>query len=117
MTNIQIKELYRCGECREIHDDEDGARECCMPEVHTIYVCPVCSSHQDEPDKALRCCNVEAIACPQCFREYSSISIHFAAITIAGHCNTCNPIYTVEQQLAVQDMHYLHTGECVHLHA
>jgi len=116
VVNIQIKQLYRCGECRVIHDDEDGARECCMPSVHTIYVCPVCNSHQDDHEKAVSCCNVEGIKCPQCYRDYSSISVHYAAIKIAGHCNTCNPLFTIDQQLAVQDLHYQQTGQRVHLH-
>lgn len=114
--NIKIKELYRCGECREIHDDEDGARECCMPEVHTLYVCPVCTENHDDADEALTCCNVEGIRCPSCYRDYSSVSLHYSAIKVAGHCNTCNPLFTVEQQLAIQDMHYQHTGNREHLH-
>lgn len=114
--NIKVKELYRCGECKDIHEDEDGARECCMPEVHTIYVCPVCAEHHDDDDKALTCCNVEGIRCPSCYRDYSSISLHYSAIKVAGHCNTCNPLFTVDQQLAIQDMHYQHTGNRAHLH-
>jgi hypothetical protein len=113
---IQIKELYRCGECREIHDDEDGARECCMPDVYTIYVCPVCDDIHDDPGSALACCSVDGINCPQCRRDYTSVSIDYSAIKITGHCNTCNPLFTIEQQLAIQDLHYQETGHREHLH-
>ncbi|GAB6406062.1 hypothetical protein [Pseudomonas sp. MHK4] len=113
---IKIKELYRCGECREIHDDEGGARECCMPAVYTIYVCPVCDSNHDDPDSALACCSVDGINCPQCRRDYTSVSIDYSAIKITSHCNTCNPLFTIEQRLAIQDLHYQETGHREHLH-
>lgn len=114
--NIKVKELYQCGACREIHDDEDDAKECCKPTVTTLFVCPVCEKHHDDADPALTCCGVSVIRCPSCYREHSSISLHYSAITVAGHCNACNPLFTVEQQLAIQDMHYQHTGIRVHLH-
>lgn len=113
---IQIKELYRCGECREIHDDEDGARECCTPAVYTIYVCPVCDDNHDDPDSALACCSVDGINCPQCKRDYTSVSIDYQAIKMTGHCNTCNPLFTIDQQQAIQDLHYQETGKREHLH-
>ncbi|WP_458717021.1 hypothetical protein [Pseudomonas gregormendelii] len=113
---IKIEELYRCGECREIHDDEDGARECCMPEITTLYVCPVCTAHHDDEDAAIVCCGIEGIHCPQCRRDYSSISLHYSAIKITGHCNTCNPLFTIDQQQAIQDLHYQQTGRREHLH-
>ncbi|WP_267904545.1 hypothetical protein [Pseudomonas xionganensis] len=34
-----------------------------------------------------------------------------AAISVAGHCTTCNPIYTIDQQLAIEDLHQLVTGQ------
>ncbi|WP_416363197.1 hypothetical protein [Pseudomonas sp. NFX183] len=113
---LEIKELYRCGECREIHDDEDEARECCMPAVYTLYVCPVCAENHDQAEDAMSCCNADGISCPQCRRDYPSISIDYQAIKIAGHCNACNPLFTIEQQLAVQDLHYQYTGKREHLH-
>ncbi len=43
------KELWRCGECREIHEDEDDARECCMPSVTELYGCLDCDVvHESE---------------------------------------------------------------------
>lgn len=114
--DIQIKELYRCGQCREVHDDEDGARECCMPDVMTIYVCPVCEERHDEHEDALKCCGIDAIKCPSCYRDHSSVSLGYQAIQISGHCSTCNPLFTIDQQLAIQDLHYQRTGKREHLH-
>ena len=113
---LEIKEPYRCGQCREIHDDEDGALECCQPAVITIYLCPICEEKHDEYESAAKCCGVDSIKCPSCYRDHSSVSLDYQAITISGHCCTCNPIFTVEQQFAIQDMHYQHTGKRQHLH-
>lgn len=47
---IQIRTLYKCGSCGDIHDDEDGARECCQPEVEEMFECPVCKTIHDGED-------------------------------------------------------------------
>jgi hypothetical protein len=62
-----------------------------MPEVHTIYVCPVCGVLHDETEDALSCCNIVGITCPSCLRDCSFVSIHYSAIKVSGHFNTCNP--------------------------
>ena len=44
--------------------------------------------------------------------------IHHAvvpAIKIAGHCTSCNPMFTIDQQQAIQDLHYHETGRREHL--
>jgi hypothetical protein len=87
--DLKIRALYQCGACREIHDDEDYA---------------------------LTCCGVDAIKCPSCYRDYASISLSYQAIKIAGHCTTCNPMFTIDQQIVIQDQHYLKTGKREHLH-
>lgn len=103
----EAKPLWKCGECCEIHDDEDAARECCMPEVYEIYGCPVCDKVHDEEDAALSCCGAgNTIRCPNCSRDYGGGHINHYAVLVASHCNTCNPLYSVEQQLAIEDMHW-----------
>lgn len=47
---------YRCGTCDEIHDDEDGALECCPPEAYECYCCPVCGEAHDLAEDARDCC-------------------------------------------------------------
>ena len=103
---IRAIEKFRCGECREVHDDEDGARDCCMPRVWAIYQCPVCEKlHEEDEDAALDCCGVNAVSCPCCRRDHSNVSPAGLAVVIVGHCTTCNPFFTVEQQLLIEDAH------------
>ncbi len=83
--------------------------------IRTLYKCESCSETHDDEDRALSCCGVEAIKCPCCARDYASISLSFQAIKIAGHCTTCNPMFTIDQQQAIQDMHYQETGCREHL--
>lgn len=112
---IQIKALYRCCSCREIHDCEDGALDCCRPGIEELFECPVCKSVHDDEDAAISCCGVDAVQCPSCLRDYPSITLSFQAIKIAGHCTTCNPMFTIDQQQAIQDLHYHETGRREHL--
>jgi hypothetical protein len=114
--DLKIKALYQCGACREIHDDEDEAMDCCRPDIIELYECPVCKANHNDEDKALTCCGVDAIKCPSCYRDYASVSLSHQAIRIAGHCTTCNPMFTIDQQLAIQDLHYQQTGKREHLH-
>ena len=114
--DLKIRALYQCGACREIHDDEDGALECCRPEITELFECPICKKHHEDEDDALTCCGVDAVKCPSCYRDYASISLSYQAIKIAGHCTTCNPIFTIDQQIAIQDQHYQQTGKREHLH-
>lgn len=87
-VKIQIKAVYKCGSCGEIHDDEDDA---------------------------VNCCGIDAVQCPSCRRDHPSITLSFQAIKIAGHCTTCNPMFTIDQQQAIQDLHYHETGRREHL--
>ncbi len=106
MARHEAKPLWKCGECGEIHEDEDGAGECCRPMIHEMWGCPVCGEAHDKESLALRCCGPEGLTrCPCCARDYSVAEINHAAIEVAGHCNTCNPHYSVEQQIAIEDMH------------
>ncbi|WP_146041269.1 hypothetical protein [Pseudomonas sp. MPR-ANC1] len=114
--SIKVKERHRCGSCRTVHDSIEDAKECCAPTITSVYVCPACKGSHDDPDKALECCGVEGIRCPSCYRDYNSASIHFQAIKVAGHCNICNPLLTVDQQFAIEDMHYEQAGQRLCLH-
>lgn len=105
MASSRIKARWRCGECNDVHDDEDGARECCMPTIHEIYTCPVCNKDHDDEDIANECCGFDVTRCPCCARDYGTGHINHFAVSVAGHCNTCNPFFTVEQQMAIEDMH------------
>lgn len=111
MSAREIKTLYRCNECREVHDDEDGARECCMPSISEVYACPVCGEIHSEEADAGECCGFDVAHCPSCHRDYGSGHINYSAIAIAGHCTTCNPFFTVDQQLVIEDLHWQATGE------
>jgi len=50
---------WRCEECKELHDDEDDARDCCRPSIREVFVCPVCASVCDDEDDALDCCQFD----------------------------------------------------------
>lgn len=103
------KELWRCGECDEVHDDEDYARECCQPSIHEVYGCLDCEEQYDTEKEAVDCCNVFDIRCSNCSRDYKSIDINAKAIQIAGHCTVCNPLFTLDDRFAIEDMHFLQT--------
>lgn len=55
--------VYRCCECRELHDDEDNAVECCAPDASDglhheegASHCPVCYDRHNSPREAADCC-------------------------------------------------------------
>lgn len=105
MSKSEIKTLYRCGSCRDVHEDEDEARECCAPSISEVYACPVCGEIHEEESEAGECCGFETVQCPNCRRDYGAGHINHSAVKIAGHCNTCNPFFSVDQQLAIEDLH------------
>jgi len=109
---------WECGSCNELHDHEHQAEECCAPEVTAVWVCPVCDEGHDKKEEAEACCpDIETtITCPRCFRDHSIGTLNYEAVKVARHCNTCMPIFTVDQQLAIQDLHYQRTGNFLHLH-
>lgn len=117
MSKPEIKTLYRCGKCCEVHDDEDVARECCMPEIIEVYACPICGLIHDEEEDAGKCCGFDIARCPSCHREYGAGHINYSAIAIAGHCNTCNPFFTVYQKIAIEDLCWQETGRAERLNA
>ena len=101
--------LWKCGECSEVHDDEDEAMECCRPAIHELFGCPVCKSNHDDESAALKCCGSAdgmLTRCPCCARDYAESELNHFAVTVAGHCNTCNPFFSIDQQLLIQDLHF-----------
>jgi len=63
---MKAKLGYRCGECGDIHDDYDEARECCEPTVYEVYSCGHCreefGSHEELAGAC--CADVEPDAPP-----------------------------------------------------
>ena len=48
-------EKWQCGECGDIHDDEDDASECCKPVIREVYVCPICNEKHGDREEAMEC--------------------------------------------------------------
>ncbi|MFZ3121674.1 MAG: hypothetical protein WA159_25540 [Variovorax sp.] len=96
--------LWKCSSCDEVHGDEDSARECCMPEVYELYGCPKCGVVHEEEHQAISCCE-ELVRCPCCARDYGAGEIHAFAVRIAGHCNQCNPFYSLDHTLLIEDQY------------
>lgn len=112
MALSAVTTLYRCGECRDVHTDEDDARECCMPEIIEVYQCPKCQVMHDEHDQAAKCCGAGELArCPCCARDYGPRQIGYHAVQIAGHCQTCSPLFSVDHQMAIEEAHHEITGD------
>lgn len=98
--------MYMCCSCDELHKRETDAEECCKPEVEEVYLCDAC------------CPEIQPInLCPTCFREYSGVDINRAAIHVSGHCQTCNPHFSFDEQFAIEDLHYQRTGKHARLNA
>ncbi len=112
MTGSSIITLYKCGDCGEVHDHEDEAQACCMPAVHEVYQCPACEEVYDTHAEATKCCNAgDLVRCPCCTRDYGVRQIAYHAVKIAGHCAACQPLFTVDEQFAIEDAHHELTGK------
>lgn len=109
----EVVQKWECGACNELHDWEDDATQCCQPEVSECWVCPACDQAHSDKKAAEHCCPDAELAatCPSCLRNHDLDELGFHAVRIAGHCIDCNPMFTVEQQMAIQDLHYLGTGK------
>ncbi|BCP56308.1 hypothetical protein K32_49250 [Kaistia sp. 32K] len=104
----EIQVMYECDRCNQLHDREYQAEQCCEPDVRTVYVCPVCDNACSTRESATAClashvevpeCDTEH--CPNCLREAETSQLRIE-IAVAGHCSTCNPIYTTEQNLTIK---------------
>ncbi len=104
MNKPKAKLLWQCSSCNEMHNDEDDARECCMPEIYEHYGCPGCGKVHEEEHEAVSCCE-ELKRCPCCARDYGSGHIQAFAVRVAGHCNSCNPFYSLDHTLLIEDQY------------
>lgn len=108
MSKLQAVELWKCGGCGEIHDEEDGALECCRPSIHEVYGCPDCTMVHTEEADAIKCCAEAGLGltrCPCCARDYTHVEINHYAIEVAGHCNTCCPFFSLDEQFRIEDLY------------
>lgn len=53
---LEAKQVWICGVCETVHDDEYSAEECCPPEIWEMWQCPVCGENHDLEEEALECC-------------------------------------------------------------
>lgn len=74
MKRIDTK--WVCGECRELHDEEFEAIECCAPAVHEVYLCPDCQGDHYTEAAARRCCQEQA--------EQKEGRIDYRSLELAG---------------------------------
>lgn len=102
--SLEIEELWQCTECDEIHDYEDSAINCCKPEILTLFKCTACDTVHDLPSSAKKCCT-EDILCPKCLRDHHEHSINASAVKVTGHCSYCNPFYSPDEVVAVEELH------------
>lgn len=99
----KVARFYKCGRCFDTYEYEDGAIECCAPEVTEVYQCPDCENLHDKRDLAEACCGAGTLSkCPRCSRDYIPATMAHHAIQIAGHCQTCNPFFTHDQQFQIE---------------
>lgn len=123
MSEQTIVRKWECSACNALHEFEHSAEECCAPEVWAVWMCPVCDEAHEAKSEAEDCCAVatattpDNVTCPACFRIHTGDPLAQSAIAVAGHCTTCNPIYTLDQQLAIEDLHWQSTGRAERLNA
>ena len=65
--NAQLK--FRCGECGELHDDQDSAVDCCPPHISETWVCESCGSENFRQDEADACCPQDDPQSPEAYRR------------------------------------------------
>jgi len=104
----EIQELWQCTQCDEIHNWEQEALDCCQPEITTLFKCTDCNTVHDFPSAAKKCCT-EDILCPKCLRDHGEYSINASAVRITGHCSYCDPFYSSDQVVAVEEFHLTKT--------
>ena len=56
---MALKSVFKCGECGEIHDEENEAVECCQPNISEGFLCPVCQEFFFDEESALACHEVD----------------------------------------------------------
>ena len=101
------KKAFECDRCNEIHPSQFDAECCCPHEVITVWLCDHCEESHDDEESADKCCadkrgKGESQVCPNCLRSHE-LTRQTIAIDVAGHCSECNPFYSSEQQLLIDD--------------
>ena len=76
-TKPRSIECWRCSECRQVHDWEDEAEECCAAEdvkpASTAPACPVCAEKYSERRDATDCCLWKDIDAPTRYRMADAV--------------------------------------------
>lgn len=98
----EVKNVWICVACGEQHEHKENAVSCCKPEVDPVWICSNCQEEHDSSESADECCD-EKERCPNCMRDHAQSSIQAAQVTIAGHCDHCNPHYPIEQHHEIED--------------
>jgi len=117
MTTQTITKAWACGSCDEVHASSFAAEDCCKPEPYEVWICPCCGDSHHTEKAAGACCPGADSSCPNCLRDHSGNALQVAAIEVAGHCTTCNPLYTVDQQLIIEDRAQQKGGVVIGLNA
>lgn len=56
-----FKTHWQCGQCKELHQTEGDAEECCQPVVVEVFSCEICLEvYQDREDAETCCADTEA---------------------------------------------------------
>ena len=51
------KRMYECPKCTELHNNKEGAKDCCEVDEVEAWVCDDCGAPYDFKDEAESCCN------------------------------------------------------------
>lgn len=52
----QFREVWRCGNCGQDHDDPVDAGNCCQPDIEEILICEYCGTECQDEKEARACC-------------------------------------------------------------
>lgn len=70
---------YQCPSCKEEHDDECSAEDCCPRHIDEIIRCSTCKKRYFDTDEAEECCPAstgnQPMWCPVCLRAADTFEI------------------------------------------
>lgn len=83
-------EMYRCGNCSKLHEDEYDAEQCCAPDVDEVYVCKGCKKEFDIEKEAMahKCASSEP---PRCLCGSDLAYGDAEASALIGSITYCTP--------------------------